>query len=146
MTAAPNRHPTAGRTGTRLYDAIPEPEPREQAAARRRVARTEAVLQQALAAATPEQARKLIVSSFPIAAKSYILSDDPDCRLRLLAATGPPGREPKLTLQRQETRDSRWHDMTLAPEEAAQLRRFLELADPSPDTIPNKPSAEGTEK
>lgn len=146
MTAVPNRHPAAVRTGTRLYDAVPATDPREQAAARRRIARTEALLRQAVAATTPEQAQKLIVSSFPIAAKSYILSDDPDCRLRLLAAAAPPGQEAKLTLQRQEPRDSRWHEMALAPEETAQLRRFLELADPNPAALPNKPSAEGTAK
>lgn len=114
--------------------AFPEPNPPEPAAARARIAKTEALLRQACAAATPQEARRLILRRAPIAAESYTLAQDPDCRLRLLETPpAQPGQETRLTLQRQEPRDSRWHEMTLSPEETTQLRRFLALAQQGPD-------------
>ena len=123
------RAPTAGRNNPGSWDLPPPADPQEQAAAKTRIARTEALLRQALAAETPEQAQSLILQHTPIAADSYTLSSDPACRLRLLAQhAAAPGSEPRLTLQRKEPRDDRWHELTLSAAETEQLRRFLALA------------------
>lgn len=119
-----NRRPS----GNDWYDDIPEISKESRKAAQRRVKRTEELIDQLKSATTPEAALSLRGRVTPFQAVSLLLAEESDWKLRLLAVKYLDKPKIRVTLQRQEPRDHRWHDLSLSAADHAALLHFLNLS------------------
>lgn len=112
-------------------------EQRARATAKQRVARTEALLEQVRKAADPVTAQKLTLRASRFTAIALTLSDNEVCQLRVLATALPGQPEIKISLQRREPRDDRWHEMSLSPADQQALRQFVALHGGAAQLLPS---------
>ena len=112
-------------------------EQRARTTAKQRVARTEALLEQVRQTADPATAQKLTVKASQFTATALTLSDDEVCQLRVLATALPGQPELKISLQRREPRDDRWHEMSLSPADQQALRQFVTLHGAAAQLLPS---------